>query len=323
MSVTRLSAALSQGVIEPLEGTVAWVNPDPAGGLEVEGTLVLVSDDRVIHDRADAVQREIPECDTVIVTVPRARAEAQDAIARACRMARSRVIIDGQKTDGIDTIYKSVKTRLGPVGSYSKAHGRVFSIPPSTAFEDWAVDAPRPGPEGFVTLPGVFSADRIDPGSALLAQALPEGVKGVVADLGAGWGYLSRALLTQERVTTVHAVESDARALDCARENLNDPRVQFHWADVTQWQAPEPLDAVVMNPPFHQGRKGAPELGQGFIRTAARGLKPRGDLWMVANRHLPYEATLAQYFTQVTELSGDGAFKLFHATRPRRNGATG
>jgi 16S rRNA (guanine1207-N2)-methyltransferase len=45
-------------------------------------------------------------------------------------------------------------------------------------------------------------------------------------------------------------------------------------------------------------------------------LSGQGDLWMVANRHLPYEAELKKRFAQVAELGGDARFKLFHATRP-------
>ena len=82
------------------------------------------------------------------------------------------------------------------------------------------------------------------------------------------------------------------------------PRTPFNW--------------VVMNPPFHEGRKGVPDLGRAFIRNAAANLSPSGQLFMVANRHLPYEAALREHFREVTELSGDNRFKLFAASRPAR-----
>ena len=37
----------------------------------------------------------------------------------------------------------------------------------------------------------MFSHGRIDPGSRLLAEALPADLSGKVADFCAGWGYLS------------------------------------------------------------------------------------------------------------------------------------
>jgi 16S rRNA (guanine1207-N2)-methyltransferase len=73
-----------------------------------------------------------------------------------------------------------------------------------------------------------------------------------------------------------------------------------------------------MTPPFHTTRSADPALGQGFIAAAARNLTRNGDLWMVANRHLPYEATLNDVFAQVQEVTGDNRFKVFHASRPRR-----
>ena len=77
-------------------------------------------------------------------------------------------------------------------------------------------------------------------------------------------------------------------------------------------------DAVVMNPPFHTGREGDPELGRAFITAARRCLRPNGTVYMVANRHLPYETTLEQCFAKVLELPGNGRFKLFQASRPKR-----
>ena len=73
-----------------------------------------------------------------------------------------------------------------------------------------------------------------------------------------------------------------------------------------------------MNPPFHAGRSAEPELGQAFISAAANMLVASGHLWMVANRHLPYETLLGERFSAVSEVAGDNRFKVLHAQRPRR-----
>ncbi len=78
------------------------------------------------------------------------------------------------------------------------------------------------------------------------------------------------------------------------------------------------LDCVVMNPPFHTGRQGEPQLGRAFIEAAANMLSPRGEVWMVANRHLPYETALQKHFRQSAEIGGDNRFKILHAELPRR-----
>ena len=55
-------------------------------------------------------------------------------------------------------------------------------------------------------------------------------------------------------------------------------------------------DVIVMNPPFHDGRDADPMLGLKFITTAAMSLRSTGDLWLVANKHLPYENLMAETF---------------------------
>ncbi|WP_298839905.1 methyltransferase [uncultured Roseobacter sp.] len=257
--------------------------------------------------------------DGAIVCLPRAKAEARAMIADAVRMTRGPVLVDGQKTDGIDSMLRAVRNRTAVDGPFVRAHGKLFVIPDAVAddFADWQA-GPALTEGGFWTAPGVFSSDAVDPASALLAQALPAKLGRTVADLGAGWGYLSAHVLTRDTVERIHLVEAGHMALECARHNVTDDRAVFHWADATTWQAPGACDTVVMNPPFHTGRDADPALGQAFVAAAARLLAPQGLLWMVANRHLPYEATLQKYFVKVTETGGDNRFKLFQAMRPVR-----
>jgi 16S rRNA (guanine1207-N2)-methyltransferase len=170
--------------------------------------------------------------------------------------------------------------------------------------------------------PGVFSWDRIDPGSALLAQILPE-LTGRGADLGCGIGYLARAILGSQQVQRLDLIDIDRRAIEAARHNIDDRRVELHWADVTALEVGSRgrdvaahlcgLDFVVMNPPFHQEGVERRELGQAFIHRAAQVLRKGGDLWLVANRHLPYEAELARLFARVELKAERDGYKVFEA----------
>ena len=172
--------------------------------------------------------------------------------------------------------------------------------------------------DGFVTLPGVFSADGPDRGSVLLAAALPAKLPGRIVDLGAGWGFLARAILARDGVRQLDLVEAEAAALDCARRNVTDLRARFHWADAVSFRPEGVIDAVVCNPPFHVTRAAEPGLGAAFIKAAAAMLHPGGTLWLVANRHLPYGAVLTETFRDVEDIGGDGAFRLVRASRPVR-----
>lgn len=169
---------------------------------------------------------------------------------------------------------------------------------------------------GLWTQPGVFSWNRIDPGSALLARHLPD-LAGRGADLGCGIGYLARGILASSKVEHLALVDVDRRAVEMARRNVEDQRASVLWADVRSLNAAQlgRLDFVVMNPPFHDGGAEDQSLGQSFIRKAAEALRPGGLCWLVANRHLPYEAVLKSAFKRVTLKDEAEGYKIFEAQK--------
>ena len=325
MTNPRLALALMAADALPAAGRVLVIGGGPGlSDLPKERTVV-VQAFRPDHDTLAAqgwtvvpdLAAAAGDFAAAVVFLPRSRAAARAAVAEAARRvaAGGPVWIDGQKTDGIDPMLKDLRARTAVSAPVAKAHGKIFRFDAGTSFDDWRAADISPAP-GFVTRPGVFSAEKVDPGSALLAAALPERMPARVADLGAGWGWLSAQVLTRHGVAELHLVEADHAALACARRNIADPRARFHWADATRFRPEARLDAVVTNPPFHAGRAADPALGAAFIAAAAGMLAPAGRLWMVANRHLPYEAVLARHFHEVAEIGGDGAFKLFAAARP-------
>jgi 16S rRNA (guanine1207-N2)-methyltransferase len=163
------------------------------------------------------------------------------------------------------------------------------------------------------TQPGIFSWDRLDPGTALLMACLPA-LAGQGADFGCGVGLLSQLVLRSPAVSALSLIDIDRRAVDCAGRNVDDPRARFEWADVRTTDR-SGLDFVVMNPPFHDGGREDRALGQAFVAQASRSLKPGGCCWLVANRHLPYEAPLAEHFSSVRLVRETGAFKVYEARR--------
>ncbi len=169
---------------------------------------------------------------------------------------------------------------------------------------------------GLWTQAGIFSYDRLDTGSGLLMQHLPA-LAGKGADLGCGLGVLSAHALAQSPdITTLTLIDCDRRAVEAAVHNVADARAQFVWADVRTLKAPpQPLDFVLMNPPFHEGGREEKTLGQAFIAQAAAFLKAGGVCWLTANRHLPYEATLAAHFSKVTPVADEGGFKIICAEK--------
>ncbi|MBH0238076.1 class I SAM-dependent methyltransferase [Methylobrevis albus] len=262
----------------------------------------------------------------VLVLPPRQRDEARALFAEAIRAATPGGLVVAAVTnaEGARTAEADLG-QLSPIsGSVSKHKSRVFwtRIDPDgldTARLDAAIerDQPREVVPGFRSRPGLFAFDHVDTGSALLAAALPADLSGRGADLGAGWGYLAAAVLAQAPgVAVLDLYEAEARALDLARANLADVAgtLGFHWLDVTRGLPSSGYDFIVMNPPFHERREDRADIGQAFIRAAAAALRPGGRLYMVANRHLPYEATLTEAFAAIKPLADASGYKVIEAT---------
>jgi 16S rRNA (guanine1207-N2)-methyltransferase len=267
----------------------------------------------------------------VLVLPPRQREESRALFARAIQHCApgGRVIACLGNQEGAKSGEADLARIAGPVFSLSKHKCRVFWTAPLQGPADpvlaqqWReADRPRPIAEGrFLSRPGIFAWDRIDAASRLLAEHLPADLAGHAADLGAGYGYLAVELLERcPRIATLDLFEAEARALELARLNLaglaGRVALGFHWHDVTSGLAQQRFDVVISNPPFHgQGRADRPDIGRRFIAAAAQALNPGGRLWLVANRHLPYEAELGARFGRVRTVAERGGFKVIEAVR--------
>jgi 16S rRNA (guanine1207-N2)-methyltransferase len=179
-----------------------------------------------------------------------------------------------------------------------------------------AAGAPRILPDiGLWSQPGLFNWDRIDPGSELLIEHLPQ-LKGRGADLGCGIGILAHAALAGGACVQMTLIDIDQRALAVAQRNNFVAGVSTLWADVrTAKNLPIGLDFIVTNPPFHDAGEEDRSLGQAFIRRAAEMLRPGGVLWLTANRHLPYEQTLAPLFETVEQIAQAKGYKVYAARK--------
>jgi 16S rRNA (guanine1207-N2)-methyltransferase len=204
------------------------------------------------------------------------------------------------------------------VTEHAKHHYRICSgqRPEHLRNMDEAIadGAPRFSPElGMWTQPGVFSWNRVDVGSTMLMRHLPE-LSGSGADLGCGIGYLSRAALASPAVTHITLLDSDRRAVAMARQNVDAARSTIIWGDIKKPPTLN-LDFVVMNPPFHDGGAEDKFLGQQFIHSAAGMLRAGGSVWLVANRHLPYETMMKPLFTRITLRVEENGFKIYEAIK--------
>lgn len=276
-----------------------------------------------------------PSAPLVLLLPPRQRDEARALFARAVRIAAGGGIVLAcqPNNEGARSGASDLARIAGAVKDASRHKCRVYWTAPLDARVDaaiaaeWgALDATRPIADGaWMSRPGLFAWDRVDTASALLAEHLPPVLGPRVADLGAGYGYLACEIVRRcAGVEALDLYEAEARAREPAEANLlaalaaNRRAIAtvFLWHDVARG-LPRRYDAIVSNPPFHQGRADEPALGRAFIEAAANALEPHGVLLVVANRHLAYEATLAARFGAVRSLVERDGFKVIEAKEPR------
>lgn len=140
---------------------------------------------------------------------------------------------------------------------------------------------------------GVFAPTRSEY-LELIAQApLPQGpgMLGHAFDIGTGTGVIA-ALLLKRGLTHVTATDTQARALDCAQENIErfglSSGVKFVQADLfPDGQA----DLIVCNPPWLPGRPASglehaifdqdQHMLKGFLKGLRAHLTPQGEGWLI------------------------------------------
>jgi 16S rRNA (guanine1207-N2)-methyltransferase len=143
---------------------------------------------------------------------------------------------------------------------------------------------------------GVFSAGRLDPGTAVLLRKadLPSG-DGTLLDLGCGYGPIACVLANVAPRATVYAVDVNTRALELVRANA----ARLGLADRVVAATPDgvPPDVrftqIWSNPPIRVGKS---ELHALLGRWLPR-LQPDGTAWLVVARNLGADS-LAQWLTE-------------------------
>lgn len=282
-----------RGPFLQLQSTGVHVEPDVAATEEFEGAFVLIG---------------------------KHRGENEALIMKASRLCAkgTPLLVAGDKTSGISSLRKRL-SQITPIEeSMAKNHATVFWLINSDALRGFEANGKPNAPDGYQTAPGMFSHQKIDTGSALLAEYIDSSVHGAVADFGAGWGYLCKEILAKAKPDFLDLYEAHWPSLKAAEDNVGHaPNVQiaYNWLDLTTEQVSRKYDTIVMNPPFHTGRKTEPALGEKFIEVAASALKQKGRLLMVANTNLAYEKALQTSFRSVELLEKRDGFKVLSARK--------
>ena len=165
----------------------------------------------------------------------------------------------------------------------------------------------------------MFSPKEIDKGSHKLVSIFSTKLFGEVADLGAGWGYLSKeALRLNNKITRITLFENNYSAYLASKKNIDDERATFRWASIENIRNLRlRFNHVICNPPFHSGRQKDIELLKSFIFYSSRLINPRGSVWMVFASGVYFENELKEHFDNIKLLYKDKHYFVCQLLKPK------
>ena len=166
----------------------------------------------------------------------------------------------------------------------------------------------------------VFSRDSLDVGTRFFLAHLPikPDAKNII-DLACGNGVIGLMAAEKHPHAQIHFVDESFMAVASAQENFkqafgNTRTADFQIGDGLTAFSSNTADLILSNPPFHQQQTIGDYLAKQFFRDAKRVLKHGGELWLVANRHLPYYGELKHLFGNCHTVASNAKFVILHAT---------
>lgn len=166
-------------------------------------------------------------------------------------------------------------------------------------------------------LPGVFGSKGLDEGTAeLLAALTPLPRNYRILDVGSGTGVLGFSQIEESPGSLLVAIDSDWFSVESTQRHATERglagRVTVLWGDTYPADGSK-FDRIVTNPPFHSGSARSYEVAQRLISDAPRRLEEDGELWLVANRFLPYPEFFDQTFASWQKYSESSKYTVYLA----------
>ena len=195
-----------------------------------------------------------------------------------------------------------------------------FSESPESPLRRRTITATLAGREvRLTTAAGVFSPDRVDPGTAVLLSRTPAPpTTGHLLDVGCGWGPLTLSLALLSPDATVWAVDVNERVLDLVRENARGLGL-VNVNAVTPDGVPDDVRfaAIWSNPPIRVGK----DVLHGILETWLPRLEADADAWLVVQKNLGSDS-LQRWIgerlgdvVEVSRASSDKGYRVLRATR--------
>jgi 23S rRNA (guanine1835-N2)-methyltransferase len=271
--------------------------------------------------------------DVVVMKIPKSLALLEDQRYRiAPHIHEKTLFLAGAMAKHIHTSTLKLFTDIvGPTrSSLAEKKARLIFCNPDRAL----ARPPNPWPKTYAagnnivtSHAGVFSASRLDDGTGFLLDHLTQPAEPLrVVDLGCGNGALGVRIAFNNPDAEVTFIDESYRAVASAgatfRANLGPERTARFLVGNGMFEmaygAPVSkggIDRVLNNPPFHENHAICDAIASQMFTESRDALRPGGELWVVGNRHLAYQAKLQRLFGNCELVSSNTRFVVLRAVR--------
>lgn len=330
--------AVAAALARELTGGECWLADTNCVALEMAAATLRLN--QIANARVVSGISLLPEkanyFDAVAIDLPKGRKLAQRWLAEASQVMRAGglLFIAGANDHGIQSVFKDAQALIGPGGvmSYKKGNRIVCLIKPATPppAPEWLSEpGVAPGTWRTITvealghtlhlrsLPGIFSWEQLDDGTAMLLEHMQIHPADRVLDLGCGYGVIG-LLASLQGAAQVDLVDNNLLAIEAACANLADhnvPNARALVSDGLSAVAGQRYTKIITNPPFHSGQGIDYQITRAFIAQAWQALEPGGQFLLVSNSFIRYDKVMAERFKRVACVAEDSRFQVWRAYR--------
>jgi 16S rRNA (guanine1207-N2)-methyltransferase len=315
-----------------------WIMDTSAIALEMSAATLQANDiqNARLTWEINLAERENESFDVVAVELPKGRRLAQRWLAQAWAALRpgGSLYLAGANALGVQSVLKDAGELFGPgvILDYKKGNrvarftrpagmpdkpdwlGEPGILPGS--WHEFTLETPL-GELSLVSLPGVFSFDRLDDATCLLLGQMRITADDRMADLGCGYGLLG-LVAARMGAARVDLLDANLLAAAAAQENIRRlglSNAQALPSDVLRAVTGQTYTRILTNPPFHAGKGVDYQVAAAFIQQSRAALEPDGELLLVANRFIRYEKMMEAQFRQVSVKAEDGRYRVIAAVK--------
>jgi 16S rRNA (guanine1207-N2)-methyltransferase len=239
------------------------------------------------------------------------------------------LFLSGYKNEGIKTYIDKAAARAGNPARIDRHEGAISAV----IVRGGQLGAPLPDQDYAVLRPVAFAADltlwsrpgifgwqKLDAGSVFLVEHLDavwSEPPARVLDLGCGYGYLTVQAARHWSAAEFVATDNNVAAVAACARNLEQENIRgLALADdcaatLCDQRDADRFDAILCNPPFHQGFDVEGELTRRFLQSTRHLLQRRGGRALfVVNQFIPLERKAAELFGSVDIVARNRGFKL-------------